>query len=118
MLTHTTEVPLKKENLDTIENLKKKHLEQDRRELQGDNQEQGKTIADEHDLQCGSEGSMLHADDASEGGALWDIFRRQDVPKLQEYLKKHYREFRHIHCCPLQQVKVLKYFANIFPACS
>ncbi|XP_030470114.1 lysine-specific demethylase JMJ26-like [Syzygium oleosum] len=42
--------------------------------------------------------------DAAEGGAVWDIFRREDVPKLQDYLKKHFREFRHTHCCPLPQI--------------
>ncbi|CAJ1932431.1 unnamed protein product [Sphenostylis stenocarpa] len=72
-------------------------------------------IAEENGLLCGSEvkevgkveikleNDLVFGGDASEG-ALWDIFRRQDVSKLQEYLKKHFREFRHIHCCPLKQV--------------
>lgn len=49
----------------------------------------------------GTSGDVL---DMPEGAAVWDIFRREDVPKLQDYLKNHFREFRHTHCCPLPQV--------------
>ncbi|XVE49730.1 hypothetical protein DITRI_Ditri01bG0104500 [Diplodiscus trichospermus] len=49
-------------------------------------------------------GSKIEEVEAVEGGAIWDIFRRQDVPKLQDYLKKHFREFRYVHCCPVSQV--------------
>lgn len=38
------------------------------------------------------------------GGAVWDIFRRQDVPKLIEYLQRHWREFRHFNNAPVASV--------------
>lgn len=38
------------------------------------------------------------------GGAVWDIFRRQDVPKLEEYLKEHHKEFKHTLGSPVDQV--------------
>ena len=38
------------------------------------------------------------------GGALWDIFRREDVPKLHAYLQTHWNEFRYIMNKPLEEV--------------
>ncbi|KAK2458981.1 lysine-specific demethylase JMJ25 [Trifolium repens] len=97
VLTHIAKVELKSDSIEAIKKLTQMHLKQDKRELHiyGDNRD-GETDVGvlDNSLSCGD----------SLDGALWDIFRREDVPELEEYLKKHFREFRHVHCSPLKQV--------------
>ncbi|RID70891.1 hypothetical protein BRARA_C02867 [Brassica rapa] len=49
-------------------------------------------------------GNANESSKAVRGGAVWDIFRREDVPKLIEYLKRHKHEFRHFYNEPVKSV--------------
>lgn len=91
ILTHTAQVAYAPKQLSKIKKLKEAHALEDKELFGGD--QNNEAVEKEPFNDCGAE-----------GGAVWDIFRREDVPKLEEYLRKHYKEFRHTHCRQIEQV--------------
>lgn len=120
VLTHVQELSLTSTQWAKIEELKQKQSAQDEVEFfgreQAVNQETEKNKESDEcavNISLGFSDEKIEGIEHPKGGALWDIFRRQDTPKLEEYLKKYYKEFRHVYCRPLDQVNFFTDSSNI-----
>ncbi|XP_019229166.1 PREDICTED: lysine-specific demethylase JMJ25-like [Nicotiana attenuata] len=126
VLMHTADVSIDKWQLSKIDKLKQKYAQEElysanrddhpvpksdfasaKQEKASDSFPSEQSVQLEGSLssdQVVALGNKFDGSEEENGGAVWDIFRRQDVPKLEEYLKEHYKEFRHTLDSPVDQV--------------
>ncbi|VFQ77343.1 unnamed protein product [Cuscuta campestris] len=113
VLMHTAEVRIQDSQVPKIKKLKKKYDAENLKELFAVGRDEGaespdlvpidnfKSASSNNGPTNDVNNSMV---DATDGGAVWDIFRRQDVNKLEKYLRRHHKEFRHLRSEPVEQV--------------
>ncbi|KAL3813180.1 hypothetical protein ACJIZ3_014448 [Penstemon smallii] len=102
ILMHSASITHTPEQLSMIAKLKKRHVTQD--PFLGNNEiayRHVKKIEENKGKSPMSVNRLDHFEDL-DGGSIWDIFRRQDVPKLEEYLRNHSEEFGRVF--PLHQM--------------
>uniref|UniRef100_A0A1D1ZBL6 Lysine-specific demethylase 3B n=1 Tax=Anthurium amnicola TaxID=1678845 RepID=A0A1D1ZBL6_9ARAE len=58
---------------------------------------------------CHTERGFWGLSEKASAGAVWDVFRRQDVPKLNEYLRAHWKELTNTCASQIDKVKTPVY---------
>ncbi|KAI5398548.1 hypothetical protein KIW84_064070 [Lathyrus oleraceus] len=114
LLVHTSEVKLKDWQRTKIEMMQKPHIcsrgsspdsalctKINGLDLESDQKDS--TMDQGYEVYPSAEGNMVNCEiplrqngvtsEITHPGVLWDVFRRQDVPKVTEYLKMHWKEF-------------------------
>jgi [histone H3]-dimethyl-L-lysine9 demethylase len=94
-------------NQDTLESRGRGKRPRSPRKVVGVKPQKNAGVDDKQGVDIKDMAPVESSEQLNTGGALWDIFRREDSDKLQDYLRKHASEFRHIHCNPVKQVLFL-----------